>query len=89
MTGITEVDLDEVIVHFSPSVITNENDYLELANDCKNRIAEKNEIISNMKRSFIMLYTFITRYMQTDEDPFLQEAKMIIDECLKNYINIE
>ena len=87
------VDLEELMNNLTdteePKEEPNESEYLQLANDCKNRIAQKNQIIAEMQKKFIMIYTFITRYMETDDTPFIEEAKLLIDEALVNFLNIQ
>jgi len=88
-TGLRIVDLEDLMKNLTDFEEPNESEYLKLANDCKNRIEQKNEIIAEMQKKFIMIYTFITRYMETDDTPFIEEAKLLIDDALVNFLNIQ
>lgn len=83
------LDLEELMKNLTDFEEPNESEYLKLANDCKKRIEQKNEIIAEMQKKFIMIYTFITRYMETDDTPFIEEAKLLIDDALVNFLNIQ
>ena len=73
------VDLEELMKNLSEPEERepNESEYLQMANDCRDRIEAKNKIISEMQKKFIMIYTFITRYMETDDPPFIEESQII------------
>jgi len=90
-TGLRIVDLEELMHNLTEPEERepNESEYLQMANDCRDRIEQKNKIIAEMQKKFIMIYTFITRYMETDDPPFIEEAKLLIDEALVNFLNIE
>jgi len=88
-TGLRIVDLEDLMNNLTDFEEPKESEYLRLANDCKNRIEQKNEIIAEMQKKIIMIYTFITRYMETDDTPFIEEAKLLIDDALVNFLNIQ
>lgn len=88
---ISENETNETIEERKPreKEKENENQYLELANDCKLRIQKKNEIIGDLQKKIICLYAFIKRYMETDEPAFIEEAKLMLDEALTDDIGIQ
>jgi len=90
-TGLRIVDLEELMHNLTEPEERepNESEYLQMANDCRDRIEQKNKIIAEMQKKFIMIYTFITRYMETDDPPFIEEAKLLIDEALAIFLNIQ
>ena len=93
--NVFEVDLNEIVIEdLSESIEErepqeNENQYLELAKDCKLRIQKKNEIIGDLQKKIICLYAFIKRYMETDEPAFIEEARLLLDEALTDDIGIQ
>lgn len=89
LNDIVIEDLSESIEEREPREKENENQYLELANDCKLRIQRKNEIIGDLQKKIICLYAFIKRYMETDEPAFLEEARLLLDEALTDDIGIQ
>jgi len=89
LNDIVIEDLSESIEEREPREKENENQYLELANDCKLRIQRKNEIIGDLQKKIICLYAFIKRYMETDEPAFIEEARLLLDEALTDDIGIQ
>lgn len=86
---ISVSETNESIEEREPREKENENQYLELANDCKLRIQKKNEIIGDLQKKIICLYAFIKRYMETDEPAFIEEARLMLDEALTDNIGIQ
>lgn len=82
--NIDEIDIDKMLDEEKT-----ENDYLTLANDCRNRIEEKNKKIGELQKKIICLYAFIRRFMETEELAFIEEARLILDECLIDNIGIQ
>ncbi len=89
LNDITIEDISESIEEREPREKENENQYLELATDCKLRIQKKNEIIGELQKKIICLYAFIKRYMETDEPAFIEEARLLLDEALTDDIGIQ
>ena len=57
-----------------------EQELIELAADCKNRIEEKNELIKDLTKIIFMLYGLIRRGLETDDHAFFEEARSVISE---------
>ena len=57
-----------------------EQDLIELAADCKNRIDKKNELIKDLTKIIFMLYGLIRRGLETSDDAFFEEARSVISE---------
>ncbi len=79
ITNLNNIDID----------LSTENELLEMAEDCKNRIREKNRIIRNMKIKIVILFGLIERYMDSQEEGFIEEARLILDKALIEDIGIE
>ena len=91
MNHIFEIDIDKLLENqeIKEADEKNENDYLTLANDCRNRIQIKNEKIGELQKKIICLYAFIRRFMETEEPAFIEEARLMLDECLIDNIGIQ
>tara|TARA_R100000988_G_scaffold49776_1_gene24305 strand:- start:394 stop:669 length:276 start_codon:yes stop_codon:yes gene_type:complete len=68
---------------------TTENEYLEMANDFKERMNIKNFIINKLQKKLIVIYGLIDRFMETDDDAFIEETKLILDKVLIQDIGIQ
>tara|TARA_R110002110_G_scaffold365305_2_gene575258 strand:- start:525 stop:746 length:222 start_codon:yes stop_codon:yes gene_type:complete len=58
----------------------NENDYLTMANDFKDRFKEKNEKISQLTKMIFVLYGLIRRGLETEDSALFEEARGFISE---------
>jgi len=76
---ITEISLDSDF---------KENDLINLGNDFKNIIQEKNEELMSIKKDLVMLYGFIRRSHEESEGicAYLEESRTIIYDMMCNYI---
>jgi len=79
ITNLNNIDID----------LSTENELLEMAEDCKNRISEKNRIIRNLKIKIIILFGLVERFMDSQEEGFIEEARLILDKALIEDIGIE
>lgn len=76
---ITEINLDNDF---------KENDLINLGNDFKNIMKEKNEELMNIKKDLVMLYGFIRRSHEESEGicAYLEESRIIIYDMLCRYV---
>lgn len=65
-----------------------ENDLINLGNDFKNIIQEKNEELMSIKKDLVMLYGFIRRSHEESEGicAYLEESRVIIYDMLCRYV---
>ncbi len=65
-----------------------ENDLINLGNDFKNIMKEKNEELMSIKKDLVMLYGFIRRSHEESEGicAYLEESRTIIYDMMCNYI---
>lgn len=66
-----------------------EKEYLEMAEDCKNRITTKNYTIQKLQKKLILVYSLVERFMDTDDLAFIEEARLILDKVLLEDIGIQ
>ena len=66
-----------------------EQDMLELAIDCKNRIEKKNIKISQLTKTLFMLYGLIRRGLEIDDPAFFEESRSVLSEFLLNEYDLE
>lgn len=91
ITEITDIINDmntQSLEDIEPKNIT-ENDYLEMAEDFKNRIREKNKIIQKLQKKLILIYALVERYMDTEDTAFIEETRYILDKVLIDNIGIQ
>ena len=91
ITELTDILNDintESLEHVEPKDIT-ENDYLEMANDFKNRITDKNKLIQKLQKKLILIYALVERYMETEDVAFIEETRFILDKVLIDNIGIQ
>jgi len=58
-----------------------ENQYLEMAEDFKERMISKNTAIQNLQKKLILIYALVERFMDTDDPAFIEEARLILDKA--------
>ena len=63
--------------------------YIEMSQDFRNRIRQKNRIIHELQKKLIILFSLIERFMDTDEHAFIEECRMILDKVLIEDIGIQ
>lgn len=66
-----------------------ENQYLEMANDFKERMISKNTDIQNLQKKLILIYALVERYMEVDDPAFLEEARLILDKALIDDLGVQ
>lgn len=57
-----------------------ENEYLEMCNDFKQRMKDKNEKIEKLTKIIFVLYGLIRRGIETEDTAFFQESRGVISE---------
>ena len=66
-----------------------ENEYLEMAQDCKFRILSKNRTIQKLQKKLILIYALVERFMEVEDPAFIEEARIILDKILIDDIGIQ
>jgi len=86
---ISDIDLDENGSSAATTATITEQMYIEISNDFRNRIRQKNRIIHELQKKLIILFSLIERFMDTDEQAFIEECRMILDKVLVEDIGIQ
>lgn len=90
MTLIIENLMDELCIEpFPEDNNVTEHQYMEMAEDFKDRMILKNTKIQTLQKKIICIYALIERYMEVDDPAFLEEARDILDKVLVNEIGIQ
>jgi hypothetical protein len=63
--------------------------YLEMADDFKNRMKSKNNIIHNLQKKIILIYGLVERFMEVEDPAFIEETRMVLEKCLIEEIGIQ
>jgi len=63
--------------------------YLDMADDFKNRMKSKNNIIHNLQKKIILIYGLVERYMEVEDPAFIEETRMVLEKCLIEEIGIQ
>lgn len=66
-----------------------ENQYIEMAEDFKQRMINKNQKIQNLQKKLILIYALVERYMEVDDPAFLEEARLILDKALIDNLGVQ
>ena len=66
-----------------------ENQYLEMAEDFKERMISKNTAIQNLQKKLILIYALVERFMDTDDPAFIEEARLILDKALIDNLGVQ
>ncbi len=67
---------------------TNENAYMIMSNDFKERIAIKNNDISKLTKIIFLLYGLIRRGLEVEDNAFFEEARGVISEFFEEKYDI-
>ena len=79
---ISEIDLDE-------NKNITEQMYVDMSNDFKDRMKQKNKIIHDLQIKMIIIYALVERFMDTGEEAFIEETRLILDKSLIDEIGIQ
>ena len=63
--------------------------YLEMADDFKNRMKSKNNIIHNLQKKIILIYGLVERFMEVEDPAFIEETRLVLEKCLIEEIGIQ
>jgi len=66
-----------------------ENQYLEMAEDFKERMISKNTAIQKLQKKLSLNYALVERFMDTDDPDFIEEARLILDKTLIDNLGIQ
>ena len=89
MNNLTIDEIRNNVLELSELDKITEQAYIEMSKDFRNRMIEKNKIINDLQKKIIILYALIERHMDTGEEGFLEEARMLLDKSLIDNIGIQ
>ena len=84
--NMSEINFDEN--ESKPYNIT-EQMYIDMSNDFKDRMKKKNKIIHDLQIKLIIVYALVERFMDTGDEAFIDETRLILDKSLIDEIGIQ
>jgi len=65
-----------------------ENNYIEMAEDCRKRIEEKNKVIKKLQECILMCWALLTQYSRVGDETYIEDLLDILGEELNNNFRI-
>lgn len=88
--NLSDIDLSSISdISTTDSSNITEQMYLDMSNDFRNRMKQKNRRIRELQIKLIIIYALVERFMDTGDEAFIEETRLILDKSLNDDIGIQ